>query len=60
MEATARIQVIKEMISDTPVTEVEGDGNNTVISRIQNELGKKLQKTLTKALKGHKDFQKKP
>ena len=47
MEATAGIQAIKELISeDTPVEVVEGDGDNTVISRIQNELGVKLKKKL--------------
>lgn len=47
MEATAGIQAIKEMISeDTPVEVVEGDGDNTVISRIQTELGVKLKKKL--------------
>lgn len=39
MEPTAGIQAIKEMISeDTPEEVEEGDGDNTVISRIQTDL----------------------
>ena len=43
MESTAEIQAIKEMISQkTPVEVIEGDGDNTVISRIENELGVRI------------------
>ena len=47
MESTAGIQALKEMISQkTPVEVIEGDGDNTVISRIENEMGVKIKKKL--------------
>lgn len=43
MESTAGIQAIKEMISQkTQVKVIEGDGDNTVICRIENEMGVKI------------------
>ena len=46
-ESNSRIQAIKEMISQkTPVDVIEGDGNNTVISWIENELGVRIKKKL--------------
>lgn len=45
MEWTSGIQAIKEMMSQkTPVKVIEGDGDNTVISRIENEMGVRIQK----------------
>lgn len=47
MESNAEIKAIKEMISQkTPVEVIEGDGDNTVISRIENEMGVKIKKKL--------------
>lgn len=47
MEGTSGIQAIKEMMSQkTPVEVIEGDGDNTVISRIENELGVRIKKKL--------------
>ena len=47
METTAGIQAIKEMISQkTPVEVIEGDGYNTVISRIETEMGVKIKKKI--------------
>lgn len=45
MEGTSGIQAIKEVMSQkTPVEVIEGDGDNTVISRIENELGDRIKK----------------
>lgn len=45
MEGTSGIQAIKEMmLQKTPVEVIEGDGDNTVISRIENELGVRIKK----------------
>ena len=47
MESTAGIQAIKEMISQkTQVEVIEGDGYNTVISRIETEMGVKIKKKI--------------
>lgn len=47
MEGTSGIQAIKEMmLQKTPVEVIEGDGDNTVISRIENELGVRIKKKL--------------
>lgn len=45
MEGTSGIQAIKEtMLQKTPVEVIEGNGDNTVISRIENELGVRIKK----------------
>lgn len=45
MEGTSGIQAITEMMSQmTPVEVIESDEDNTLISRIENELGVRFKK----------------
>lgn len=47
MEGKSGIQAIQEvMLQNTPVEVIEGDGDNTVISGIENELGVRIKKKL--------------
>lgn len=47
MEGTSGIQAITEMMSQmTPVEVIESDEDNTLISRIENELGVRFKKKL--------------
>ncbi|XP_065929397.1 uncharacterized protein [Magallana gigas] len=49
MESVSGVQGIKELIdSGTPVDILEGDGDNTMISRIKSELGITMKKRLDK------------